>query len=117
MIKCFHPVGTLIIQCASEAALDMGQHIIRRERFGVPQRSCDVFALLERAGWIDLSLVVPLQNMVGSRNISGPDYQTLGDPPENRNDAEQRGAGSIRFRRLRFSIKPYLLMATKNFRS
>ena len=40
----------LNIQRACEAALDMGQHIIRRERLGVPQSSRDVFALLERGG-------------------------------------------------------------------
>lgn len=36
----------LNIQRACEAALDMGQYLIRRERLGVPQSSRDVFALL-----------------------------------------------------------------------
>ncbi len=34
------------IQRACEAALDMGQHLIRRERLGVPQGARDVFELL-----------------------------------------------------------------------
>lgn len=67
----------LNIQRACEAALDMGQHLIRRERLGVPQSSRDVFALLGNAGWIDSQLILPLQNMVGFRNIAVHDYQTL----------------------------------------
>ena len=68
----------LNIQRACEAALDMGQHLIRRERLGVPQSSRDVFALLGNAGWIGSQLILPLQkNMVGFRNIAVHDYQTL----------------------------------------
>ena len=67
----------LNIQRACEAALDMGQYIIRLERLGVPQSSRDVFALLARAGWIEASLVVPLQKMVGFRHIAVHDYQAL----------------------------------------
>lgn len=67
----------LNIQRACEAALDMGQHLIRRERLGVPQSARDVFALLGSAGWIDVSQVKPLQNMVGFRNIAVHDYQAL----------------------------------------
>jgi len=70
----------LNIQRACEAALDMGQYLIRRERLGVPQSSRDVFALLGGAGWIDTGLVKPLQNMVGFRNIAVHDYQTLQIP-------------------------------------
>jgi uncharacterized protein YutE (UPF0331/DUF86 family) len=40
----------LNIQRACEAALDCGQHIIRRERLGVPQSSRDVFRLLAEGG-------------------------------------------------------------------
>jgi len=58
----------LNIQRACEAALDMGQHLIRRDRLGVPQSARDVFALLARAG---------LQRMVGFRNIAVHDYQSL----------------------------------------
>ncbi|MEH6490664.1 type VII toxin-antitoxin system HepT family RNase toxin [Halopseudomonas sp.] len=67
----------LNIQRACEAALDMGQHLIRREGLGVPQSSRDVFALLGKARWIDTQLITPLQNMVGFRNIAVHDYQTL----------------------------------------
>ncbi|EGJ10288.1 type VII toxin-antitoxin system HepT family RNase toxin [Rubrivivax benzoatilyticus] len=67
----------LNIQRACEAALDMGQHLIRRERLGVPQSARDVFALLARAGWIDAGLADALKRMVGFRNIAVHEDQAL----------------------------------------
>lgn len=67
----------LNIQRACEAALDMGQHLIRRDRLGVPQSARDVFALLARAGRIELALAEGLRRMVGFRNIAVHDYQSL----------------------------------------
>lgn len=67
----------LNIQRACEAALDMGQHLIRRERLGVPQSARDVFALLAQGGWIDPALADSLKRMVGFRNIAVHDYQAL----------------------------------------
>jgi uncharacterized protein YutE (UPF0331/DUF86 family) len=67
----------LNIQRACEAALDMGQHLIRRERLGVPQSTRDVFTLLMQGGWIDATLADALKRMVGFRNIAVHDYQSL----------------------------------------
>ena len=67
----------LNIQRACEAALDMGQHLIRRDRLGVPQSARGVFALLAQAGRIEKPLAEALQRMVGFRNIAVHDYQTL----------------------------------------
>ena len=67
----------LNIQRACEAALDMGQHLIRREKLGVPQSARDVFALLAGGGWIEASLADALKRMVGFRNIAVHDYQSL----------------------------------------
>lgn len=67
----------LNIQRACEAALDMGQHLIHRDRLGLPQSARDVFVLLERAGRIPSDLAAPLQRMVGFRNIAVHEYQTL----------------------------------------
>lgn len=67
----------LNIQRACEAALDMGQHLIRRERLGIPQSARDVFTLLSRGGWIDAALAEGLKRMVGFRNIAVHDYQAL----------------------------------------
>jgi uncharacterized protein YutE (UPF0331/DUF86 family) len=67
----------LNIQRACEAALDMGQHLIRREKLGVPQSARDVFGLLAQGGWIDAVLAEGLKRMVGFRNIAVHDYQAL----------------------------------------
>lgn len=67
----------LNIQRACEAALDMGQHLIRREKLGVPQSARDVFALLARGGWIEVTLAEALKRMVGFRNIAVHEYQAL----------------------------------------
>ena len=40
----------LNIQRACEAALDIGQHLIRRERLGVPQGARDVFNCYPKVG-------------------------------------------------------------------
>jgi uncharacterized protein YutE (UPF0331/DUF86 family) len=67
----------LNIQRACEAALDMGQHLLRRERLGVPQSARDVFAVLAQVGWIDNALADSLKHMVGFQNIAVHDYQSL----------------------------------------
>lgn len=53
----------LNIQRACEAALDMGQHIIRRENLGVPQSARDVFTLLAQGGWINIELADKLKGI------------------------------------------------------
>ena len=55
----------------------MGQHLIRRDRLGVPQSARDVFALLAQGGYIDATLADELKRMVGFRNIAVHDYQAL----------------------------------------
>lgn len=67
----------LNIQRACEAALDMGQHLIRRERLGVPQSARDVFSLLAHGHWITGELAESLKRMVGFRNMAVHDYATL----------------------------------------
>lgn len=67
----------LNIQRACEAALDMGQHLIRRERLGVPQSARDVFTLLAQGGWITPALAEGLKRMVGFRNIAVHEYESL----------------------------------------
>jgi uncharacterized protein YutE (UPF0331/DUF86 family) len=69
--------AVLNIQRACEACLDMGQHLIRRDRLGLPQSARDVFALLAQAGWIDTALQDTMQRMVGFRNLAVHDDQKL----------------------------------------
>lgn len=67
----------LNVQRACEAVLDMGQHLVRRERLGVPQSARDVFDLLARGQWIDANLADALKRMVAFRNIAVHEYQRL----------------------------------------
>jgi uncharacterized protein YutE (UPF0331/DUF86 family) len=67
----------LNIQRACEAAIDMGQHLVFRERLGIPQGAKDVFTLLAQAGWISHAQAEVLKKMVGFRNIAVHEYQSL----------------------------------------
>ena len=67
----------LNIQRACEATLDMGLHIIRRERLGVTQSARDTFTLLEQAGWITSTVAEQMRRMVGFRNVAVHDDQAL----------------------------------------
>jgi uncharacterized protein YutE (UPF0331/DUF86 family) len=67
----------LNIQRACEAALDMGLHIIRRERLGLAQSARDTFTLLAQANWITEPVAEKMKRMVGFRNIAVHDYQAL----------------------------------------
>ena len=67
----------LNIQRACEAALDVGHHLICRDKLGIPQRARHVFELLAHTGRIDVALAESLKKMVGFRNIAVHDYQSL----------------------------------------
>jgi len=67
----------LNIQRACEAALDMGLHLVRRERLGIAQSARDTFTLLEQAGWLTASVAETMRRMVGFRNVAVHDYQAL----------------------------------------
>jgi len=67
----------LNIQRACEAVLDLGQHLIRRERLGLPQSAHDVFERLAQSAWITPARADTLKRMVGFRNIAFHDYQAL----------------------------------------
>ncbi|SES68540.1 Uncharacterized conserved protein YutE, UPF0331/DUF86 family [Nitrosomonas marina] len=66
----------LNIQRANEAVLDLGKHLVRREKLGSPQSAHDVFTLLVKAGWIPATMAATLQNMVGFRSIAVHGYQS-----------------------------------------
>jgi uncharacterized protein YutE (UPF0331/DUF86 family) len=69
--------AVLNIQRTCEAALDIGQHLIRKHKLGVPQSSRDVFTLLAGASFIPADLAEQLKKMVGFRNIAVHEYQRL----------------------------------------
>jgi uncharacterized protein YutE (UPF0331/DUF86 family) len=67
----------LNIQRACEASLDMGLHVIRRERLGVTQSARDTFTLLEQHGWLLPATAEQMRRMVGFRNLAVHDYHAL----------------------------------------
>lgn len=52
----------------------MGQHLIRREKLGIPQSTRDVFSLLARGSWINIELADSLKRMVSFQSIAVHDY-------------------------------------------
>ncbi len=67
----------LNLQRACETSIDLGMHLIRRQRLGVPQSSRDAFSFLADALIIPHDLSAALQRMVGFRNIAVHGYQDL----------------------------------------
>jgi uncharacterized protein YutE (UPF0331/DUF86 family) len=67
----------LNIERAIQACIDIGTHLIRIKKLGVPQTSRDVFKKLSEENILDDDLSEKMQRMVGFRNISVHDYQQL----------------------------------------
>ena len=60
-----------------EAAVDLANMLIRKQRLGIPVEMKESFALLERGGFITADLSERLQNMVGFRNVAVHQYKKL----------------------------------------
>lgn len=67
----------LNLQRCCEAAIDMGNRLIRLRDFGIPQSSRDVFKMLQQEKIIGEDTADSLMAMVGLRNIAVHDYQSL----------------------------------------
>jgi len=67
----------LNIERSAQACLDMGTHVIRKKKLGIPQTSREIFSILEDYDYINDELNKKLQAMVGFRNIAVHDYQKL----------------------------------------
>ncbi|UFH51464.1 type VII toxin-antitoxin system HepT family RNase toxin [Pseudomonas sp. KNUC1026] len=67
----------LNLQRACQASLDMGQHVVRMRKLGIPQRYQDVFTFLEQAQLIDQPLSDSMKRMCGFRNIAVHEYQKV----------------------------------------
>lgn len=70
-------IATLNLQRAIQAAVDLATHVIASEAYGTPESMADSFTLLERRGVLDHDLAGRLRRMVGFRNISIHDYQSV----------------------------------------
>lgn len=69
--------AVLNIQRACEAAVDMANHLVRRDRLGIAQSAREGFDLLATAGYITPELAHSMKHMVGFRNLAVHDYQQL----------------------------------------
>ncbi len=65
------------LQLAIQNTLDVCSHIISDDRLGEPQTNQDLFAILERQGWLSSELSRNLRNMAGFRNILVHAYEKL----------------------------------------
>lgn len=57
------------LQMAAQAALDVASHIVSDDRLGEPQTNRELFALLERSGWLSADLAARMRAMAGFRNL------------------------------------------------
>lgn len=67
----------LNITRACETAIDLANHVIKREKLGFPTTSAESFELLARQGIISLALEAKLRNMVGFRNTAIHEYRKV----------------------------------------
>ena len=67
----------LNLQRACEASIDIAARVILLRKLGVPSSSRDAFAVLEREGLLPEGLSLPLQRMVGFRNVAVHAYESL----------------------------------------
>lgn len=65
------------LQLAIQSALDVASHVVSDERLGEPQTNQELFALLERSGWLSAPLAQNLRGMAEFRNILVHGYQKL----------------------------------------
>ena len=67
----------LNLERASQATIDIATHIIKNEKFGLPNASRELFVMLEQNSIISHNSSEQMQKMVGFRNIAVHDYQNL----------------------------------------
>jgi uncharacterized protein YutE (UPF0331/DUF86 family) len=65
------------LQMAIQAALDVASHIVSDRRLGEPRNNRELFALLERDGWVARDLAGTLSAMAGFRNVLVHGYDTV----------------------------------------
>jgi uncharacterized protein YutE (UPF0331/DUF86 family) len=65
------------LQRACELAIDIANHLIKIKKLGLPLESKDSFALLEKAGLIEIERMKSLQAMVSFRNILVHEYKKV----------------------------------------
>jgi len=72
-------IVALNLQRSVQAGIDLANHVVAAEGYGVPDSTAGAFSLLAERGVIDRGLADRLRRMVGFRNIAIHDYKTI-DP-------------------------------------
>ena len=67
----------LNLERASQATIDIANHIIKLQNLGLPSKSRESFEILCKSGYISDKTKQSMQSMVGFRNIAVHDYQNL----------------------------------------
>lgn len=67
----------LNIERACQAAIDMGNHLLKTKNLGLPQSNRDTFVKLEKNKIINIELSKKMQAMAGFRNIAVHDYSSV----------------------------------------
>ncbi len=67
----------LNLQRACGLCIDLANHILKKEGWGVPRKASENFILLHQNGCIDKELSKKLTSLVGFRNIAVHEYSTL----------------------------------------
>ena len=67
----------LNIQRLCEVGIELGVHVIRINKYGIPQSSKEIFQILEKNNVVSKELSKKLQEMIGFRNAAIHNYQTI----------------------------------------
>ena len=67
----------LNIERACQAAIDMGNRLLKIKNLGLPQSNRDTFVKLEKSKIISIELSRKMQAMAGFRNIAVHDYSSV----------------------------------------
>jgi uncharacterized protein YutE (UPF0331/DUF86 family) len=69
--------AVLNIMRACELSIDLANYTIKAKKLGIPTSSADSFDLLSRKQIIGQDVAEKMKNMVGFRNISVHEYQSI----------------------------------------
>ena len=67
----------LNIERACQAAIDMGNRVLKIKKLGLPQSNRNTFEKLEKEGIISIQLSNSMKSMAGFRNMAVHDYSSL----------------------------------------
>lgn len=70
----------LNLERACQACIDAASNVVRREKWGIPKFSREVFDLLHEKSFISSTMADKLKRMVGFRNIAVHDYGAMSLP-------------------------------------